>query len=150
MIAPMRTYVENGSGLADAESLGDRIRDKVALYRRATPRELTYRLAELDQEWNVQRAVELTCGSASSRDLQWAWSSRKWFLLPALAASFMVQYAIKGWCPLVPPLRRLGFRTVAEINQERTALQMLRGDFSDLEIPLGKGTSESSASGGEA
>jgi hypothetical protein len=42
---------------------------------------------------------------------------------------FLFQHAIQGWCPPVPVLRRLGFRTANEIEQERTALKALRGDF---------------------
>lgn len=42
---------------------------------------------------------------------------------------FLFQHAIQGWCPPLPILRRLGFRTAEEINQERYALKALRGDF---------------------
>jgi hypothetical protein len=37
--------------------------------------------------------------------------------------------AVEGWCPPVPILRRLGFRTSYEIEEERQALKALRGDF---------------------
>jgi hypothetical protein len=42
---------------------------------------------------------------------------------------FLFQHAIQGWCPPVPVLRKLGFRTSYEIEQERRALMALRGDF---------------------
>ncbi len=35
----------------------------------------------------------------------------------------------QGWCPPVPILRRLGFRTSFEIEQERQALKLIRGDY---------------------
>jgi hypothetical protein len=38
-------------------------------------------------------------------------------------------HAVQGWCPPVPVLRRLGFRTASEIDHERYALKALRGDF---------------------
>ena len=58
------------------------------------------------------------------------WSGdRRWLLLPALVTGFLFQHAIQGWCPPVPVLRRLGFRTADEINQERFALKAIRGDF---------------------
>jgi hypothetical protein len=58
---------------------------------------------------------------------------RKWFVLPVLVSSFLLMHAMKGWCPPVPLLRRLGVRTRFEIEQERYALKMLRGDFDQLE-----------------
>ena len=54
---------------------------------------------------------------------------RRWLALPGLVAAFLFQHAIQGWCPPVPVLRRLGFRTSYEIEQERSALKALRGDF---------------------
>ncbi len=44
-------------------------------------------------------------------------------------AGFLFQHAVQGWCPPVPILRMLGFRTSYEIEQERRALKALRGDF---------------------
>ena len=45
----------------------------------------------------------------------------------------MIQHVLKGWCPPLVLLRRLGFRTAAEINRERMALKILRGDFARME-----------------
>jgi hypothetical protein len=47
--------------------------------------------------------------------------------------AFLFQHAVQGWCPPVPILRRLGFRTVTEIEQERHALKALRGDFARVD-----------------
>ena len=53
---------------------------------------------------------------------------------------FLFQHAIQGWCPPVPVLRRFGVRTAAEIEEERYALKLLRGDFSGL--PSGESVNE--------
>jgi hypothetical protein len=46
-----------------------------------------------------------------------------WFLvIPAGVGMFLPQHALQGWCPPVPILRRLGFRTSREIFEERLAL----------------------------
>ena len=58
--------------------------------------------------------------------------NRKLFVLPGIVAGFLLQHAIQGWCPPVPVFRRLGFRTAAEIDYERYALKLLRGDFDHL------------------
>jgi hypothetical protein len=38
----------------------------------------------------------------------------------------LFQHAVQGWCPPVPILRRMGFRTIYEIEQERRELLALR------------------------
>ena len=63
--------------------------------------------------------------------------SRKFFLFPAVVAGFLLQHAVQGWCPPVPVLRHLGFRTQSEIEEERYALKALRGDFRN--VPTGDG-----------
>lgn len=52
--------------------------------------------------------------------------------LPALVTIFLLQHAVQGWCPPVPILRKLGFRTSYEIEEERRALKALRGDFGSV------------------
>jgi hypothetical protein len=59
-------------------------------------------------------------------------SSKKWFVLPAIVSGFLLRHAIQGWCPPVPVLRRLGIRTRLEIERERYALKILRGDFDEV------------------
>jgi hypothetical protein len=39
------------------------------------------------------------------------------------------QHALQGWCPPLSAIRRLGVRSAAEIEEERTALRAIRGDF---------------------
>jgi hypothetical protein len=52
--------------------------------------------------------------------------------------AFLFQHAVQGWCPPVPILRRLGYRTAREIDDERAALKALRGDFG----PIGPGAGD--------
>jgi hypothetical protein len=47
--------------------------------------------------------------------------NRNWFVLPALAAGFLMQHAITGWAPPVVLLESLGLRPEREI--ERDALR---------------------------
>jgi hypothetical protein len=49
-----------------------------------------------------------------------------------LGLAFFLQHAIQGWCPPLPAFRMLGFRTKKEIEKERYALKLLRGDFDFL------------------
>jgi len=51
--------------------------------------------------------------------------------------SFCLQHALQGWCPPLTLFRRLGIRTQREIDDERTALKALRGDFADVHVQDG-------------
>lgn len=105
----------------------------IAYAARQGPQYIEERLAELDREWDIERCLEATAASFSLIGMALgATVNRKWFALPAVVAAFLLQHAIQGWCPPLPLLRRLGVRTADEINRERYALKVLRGDFADV------------------
>ncbi len=116
------------------EDINRRIQEEIAarveFYDRH-PDRIRSRLLELDEEWDIERAIEANAASISliGTVLGGVTRDRRWLVLPALVAGFLLQHAIEGWCPPVPVLRRLGFRTSYEIEQERQALKALRGDF---------------------
>lgn len=58
--------------------------------------------------------------------------SRKWLALPLIVTGFLFQHAVQGWCPPLPVLREMGVRTRGEIDREKYALKILRGDFKDM------------------
>lgn len=88
------------------------------------------RLRELDHEWDIERAIEANAASLALVGLGLGLLvNRRFLALPVVVAGFLLQHAVSGWCPPVPVLRRLGFRTVGEIGHERYALKALRGDF---------------------
>jgi hypothetical protein len=95
--------------------------------------QITSRLAELDHEWDLERVLEANAAAAALLGLTLGLTrSRRWLALPMLVAGFLLNHAIQGWCPPVPILRRLGIRTRLEIERERYALKVLRGDFQHL------------------
>jgi hypothetical protein len=87
------------------------------------------RIAQLDNEWDVEPALEANAATAMLVGLGLGLVSRRLRWIPALVAGFLLQHALEGWCPPVPIMRRLGFRTASEIARERYALKALRGDF---------------------
>jgi len=94
------------------------------------PEEIGERLDELDEEWDIERAIEANAATLALAGVALgATADRRWLVLPGLVTAFLLQHAIQGWCPPVPVLRRLGFRTADEIDRERYALKGLRGDF---------------------
>lgn len=95
---------------------------------------ISERIEELDREWDIERVVESNAASLSLVGVLFgATLSKKWFILPLIVSGFLLQHAVQGWCPPVPLLRRLGVRTRLEIEQERYALKVLRGDFDGVE-----------------
>jgi hypothetical protein len=96
----------------------------------AHPQEIARRLLELDAEWDIERLLEANAATLAFVGVMLgAAVDRRWLALPALVTGFLFQHAVQGWCPPIPFLRRLGFRTAREIDIERAALKALRGDF---------------------
>jgi hypothetical protein len=54
---------------------------------------------------------------------------KKWLIVPGIVLPFLLQHAVQGWCPPLPLMRRFGIRTSEEIEREKYALKVLRGDF---------------------
>jgi hypothetical protein len=97
----------------------------------AHPERIGSRLLELDDEWDVERTLEANAATlAFSGTVLAATVDRRFLLVPAIVTAFLFQHAVQGWCPPLPVLRRLGFRTAREIETERMALKAIRGDFS--------------------
>jgi len=57
---------------------------------------------------------------------------RRFYALTGIVAGFFLNHAVRGWCPPLPALRRMGFRTPREIEDERrlleNALRVRQGD----------------------
>jgi len=97
------------------------------------PETIYDRLQQLDREWDIERAIEANAAALAFMGTALGYLIHPyWLALPALVTAFLFQHAIQGWCPPVPVLRRLGFRTAYEIEQERHALKALRGDYRDI------------------
>lgn len=112
------------------EAIDREIAASVRFYAGKTHYEITKRIEELDNEWDIGRFIEFRAGVVSMVGVVLGLKkSKKWFILPLIAATFLLQYAIQGWCPPVPVLRRFGIRTKQEIDVEKYALKALRGDF---------------------
>lgn len=103
------------------------------------PGKIDERLDELDREWDIERALEANASTLALAGLGLGIvADRRWLAVPVFVAGFLFQHALQGWCPPLPLLRRLGFRTPHEIDQERYALKALRGDFQKVEQAMGR------------
>ena len=124
-----------------AEHINQRVRQQteaVLSYFADHPKEIGRRLEQLDREWDIERTLEANAASFSLLGLTLAINrDSRWLALPVGVAAFLLQHALQGWCPPVPVFRRLGVRTATEIDRERCALKVLRGDFRDMPPPQG-------------
>ena len=98
----------------------------VAQLRAAGPQAVARRLDVLDHEWDIERAIEANAAIIALAGVVLGAFASPWFLLlPAAVCLFLLQHTTQGWCPPVPVLRRLGFRTQREILAERLALKAI-------------------------
>lgn len=108
----------------------------IAYYTRH-PELIDGRLDALDREWDIERMLQANAATLIlSGTVAGVLGSKRWLVLPAVVSGFLLQHAVQGWCPPMPLLRRMGFRTPREIEAERYALKALRGDFQN--IPAGE------------
>lgn len=92
--------------------------------------EIAPRMETLDREWDIERTLELNAGILGVAGLALgAARDRRWLVVPAIVFAFLALHALRGWCPPVPVLRRMGVRTRREIEREKYALKGMRGDF---------------------
>jgi hypothetical protein len=111
-----------------------RIRDntlrRIEEYEHGDASRISARIAELEREWDIERVLEANAATVALIGLGLgATVDRRWFVLPAVVAGFLLQHALQGWCPPLPLFRRLGVRTAQEIHEEILALKLMRGDF---------------------
>ncbi len=129
MLPTTRSRVPMHTSKADNAAIDRRLSESLAHYRQ-NPSQIDARLRELDREWDIERAIELNASTLAFAGIAAGiFHNRRWLVLPAAVAAFLFQHAVQGWCPPVPVLRKMGFRTVFEIEKERRGLKALRGDF---------------------
>jgi hypothetical protein len=105
----------------------------VEKYLPANKFRLSQRLVELDEEWDIERALELNASAVIIAGvLLGLFRQSRWLLVPLAVSGFLVQHALQGWCPPLEVFRRLGLRSSREIERERQALKALRGDYRNM------------------
>jgi hypothetical protein len=107
---------------------------RIRFYAAQDPQAISERLEELDREWDIERLLQTNAAAVSLTGLLFSLlGGRKWLVLPIAVSGFLLQHAVQGWCPPLPLFRKMKVRTRSEIEQERYALKMLRGDFDTTE-----------------
>ncbi len=99
-------------------------------YYRENPSMIGRRLAEMDDEWDTGRVLQV---ATSGLTLAGFWfsltKSKLWTLLPLALAGGALHHGLTGGSPAEDLVRRFGFRTRDEIEYERRRLEQLDHDL---------------------
>jgi hypothetical protein len=122
LVAATATRVNRNTDPAVNRRIAEATRAKLAEVGSHPPR-VRARLAELDREWDIERAIEANAAALALTGVVLGVTVHRGFLaLPFAVTTLLLTHAVQGWCPPVPLLRRAGFRTHREIEDERHVL----------------------------
>jgi hypothetical protein len=110
----------------------DTLEQRLACLADAGPQAIEDRLAELDQEWTAGRVTKAAMGVVIVFGLALAALNPWWLILPAAGGLLLLSYLFgrTSWPGII--FHKMGFRTGFEVDQEKMALKVLRGDFRHL------------------
>jgi hypothetical protein len=128
---PMETngHMKQNPSLDRSEQIEREILEHIRYYAH-NKKEIPDRMAELDEEWDIERTLQLNTALLALTGIVLAATVNKKFLVvPGIALAFLVQHSVQGWCPPLPLFRAMGIRTRREIDSEKFALKALLGEF---------------------
>lgn len=132
-IPPNAYRVKLSTNRHQNEAIERRMEESVRQHADSSLQDISLRIKALDREWDTERILEANASAIMliSTGLGY-YISPWWFILTGLVAFYLLQHAIQGWCPPLPVIRKFGVRTMSEINAEKTALKIIRGDFDNM------------------
>src|SRR6478672_4344836 len=109
------------------------LEQRLACIADAGPQAIEDRLTELDREWTAGRVTKAVLGVLIVVGFALTAALNPWWLiLPAVAGLFLLQYLFDRTSWLGKLFHAMGFRHGSEVDQEKMALKVLRGDFQRL------------------
>ena len=133
MTATERDQVRAQTSPRVNERIDERTIEHLCNYVGQSTEAISRRIEELDREWDIERWLEANASSLALGGLLLGLTvNRKWLLVPTIVLPLLLLHATQGWCPPVPLLRRFKVRTRQEIDAEKYALKLLRGDFDGI------------------
>ncbi|KJS13713.1 MAG: hypothetical protein VR67_02830 [Peptococcaceae bacterium BRH_c8a] len=98
-------------------------KSNINFYINAEKEQIARRINSLEREWDTERVLETNFAAMMILSTILGFTvNKKWFALGGIAGLFMLQHSLQGWCPPLTVIRRLGVRTMDEINYEKTVL----------------------------
>lgn len=128
-----RDAVRNHSPARFNQRIDQAMMKRVWNYAHKSHDEISARIQELDREWDLERMLETGAGTlALSSVLLSRIKGRLWLLVSASTLALLLQHSLTRTSPLSDALRAFGVRTRREIDAEKNAMRMLRGDFDNF------------------
>lgn len=107
--------------------------ENIRRYENKSKQEIAHRIEELEKEWDIERLLETNMSVLAIIGIVLTILVHEyWIFLPIIVLSFFLQHALQGWCPPLPIFRSMGKRTRSELNREKYALKVLKGDFTEV------------------
>lgn len=106
-----------------------KIEENIRKYAYQGEYEISQRIKELEEEWDIERVLQLNSASLATAGIFLSFKNKNWLFFSGTILSFMILQAINGYSPLIPLLRTAGIRTKQEIECEIFAMKFLKGDF---------------------
>jgi hypothetical protein len=126
------TTDQTGKPKANCSKLST-LEQRLACLADAGPQAIEDRLNELEREWTAGRMTKATIGVLLVIGFALtAFLNPWWLILPAVGGVFLLQYLFSRSSWLGKMFHEMGFRTGFEVDQEKIALKVLRGDFRHL------------------
>ncbi|HTD87288.1 MAG TPA: hypothetical protein VK850_11990 [Candidatus Binatia bacterium] len=118
------------------EQIDAKIEQNIRFYATQQPEAISTRIEELDRECDLDRSMALYGSGIGLGTILLSFiGGKKWLVVGGTALGFLFKHCLDGTSPVVPLLRKLGVRTRSEIDREKYALKILRGDFADMPKP---------------
>lgn len=111
------------------QRIGLKTINSVNRYKSADFEALTKRIDELDREWDIERVLEVNAAAVVFLSSIFSFKCHKWLYVTTAVSLFLMQHALMGWCPSLPVIRHAGVRTSEEINDEKSGIKSIRGDY---------------------
>jgi hypothetical protein len=125
--------VRESSPEAVNQQVDQSIRKSISRYRMKGSDAISERIRELDQEWSIERTLQVNAATlALAGTLLGAFVNKRWLVVPGIVTTFLLQHGTQGWCPPLPVMRAMGIRSRREIDEERYSLKAIRGDYKEV------------------
>ncbi|HKQ39458.1 MAG TPA: hypothetical protein VJ063_15380 [Verrucomicrobiae bacterium] len=136
MISETANDAFSGQEDQSVEQIDAKIEQNIRFYATQSPDAISKRIEELDQECDLDRSMALYGSGIGLGTILFSFiGGKKWLVVGGTALGFLLKHCLDGTSPVVPLLRKFGVRTRSEIDREKYALKILRGDFADMPKP---------------
>lgn len=136
MISETANDAFSGQEDQSTEQIDAKIEQNIRFYASQQPEAISRRIEELDKECDLDRTMALYGSGIGLGTLLCSFiGGKKWLFVSGTVLGFLLKHALDGTSPVVPLLRKFGVRTRTEIDREKYALKILRGDFADMPKP---------------